>query len=267
MVFADDEKSRTQAEQFVRVREWLAGLKIPVPEIHRRDGDGRWFLLQDLGDVTFERWLHGKPEPDEVLKQYDSLRDYIERIRSSRPTPAIDGAPALDAPFLEWELTAQFDAHAVRPLERRAPDGFYARLASAAASGALAPAHRDFHSRNIMVHDGILYLIDFQDARRGSPCYDTASLIGDAYVDVPRAARERLTDGADDSSALLAALAQRSLKAIGTFAYQSRVRKNDFYLQFIPRCARNADTALAALGWKMEGAWLNEIISDFNRTG
>ena len=33
--------------------------------------------------------------------------------------------------------------------------------------------HRDFHSRNIMqLNDGELALIDFQDARLGSPIYD-----------------------------------------------------------------------------------------------
>ena len=45
--------------------------------------------------------------------------------------------------------------------------------------------HRDFHSRNIMqLNDGELALIDFQDARLGSPIYDWASICFDSYVPI-----------------------------------------------------------------------------------
>src|SRR5258706_8882845 len=43
--------------------------------------------------------------------------------------------------------------------------------------------HRDYHSRNLMLHDGSLYIIDFQDARMGPDTYDLASLLRDSYVD------------------------------------------------------------------------------------
>jgi aminoglycoside/choline kinase family phosphotransferase len=46
--------------------------------------------------------------------------------------------------------------------------------------------HRDFQSRNIMVKDGLLRLIDFQTAHRGPGLYDTASLLKDSYHPVPR---------------------------------------------------------------------------------
>ena len=44
--------------------------------------------------------------------------------------------------------------------------------------------HRDYHSRNLMLHDGQLYMIDFQDARMGPDTYDLVSLLRDAYVDL-----------------------------------------------------------------------------------
>ena len=43
--------------------------------------------------------------------------------------------------------------------------------------------HRDYHSRNLMLHDGSLYIIDFQDARMGPDTYDLVSLLRDSYVD------------------------------------------------------------------------------------
>src|SRR5579863_4358550 len=43
--------------------------------------------------------------------------------------------------------------------------------------------HRDFHSRNVMVHGADqIGLIDFQDALMGPWTYDLASLLRDAYV-------------------------------------------------------------------------------------
>ena len=45
--------------------------------------------------------------------------------------------------------------------------------------------HRDYHSRNLMLHDGQLYIIDFQDARMGPDTYDLVSLLRDSYVDLP----------------------------------------------------------------------------------
>ena len=43
--------------------------------------------------------------------------------------------------------------------------------------------HRDYHSRNLMLHEGQLYIIDFQDARMGPDTYDLVSLLRDSYVD------------------------------------------------------------------------------------
>src|SRR5947199_2017384 len=44
--------------------------------------------------------------------------------------------------------------------------------------------HRDYHTRNLLVRGTDLFMIDFQDARLGSPHYDLASLLWDAYVPV-----------------------------------------------------------------------------------
>src|SRR5262249_56203609 len=44
--------------------------------------------------------------------------------------------------------------------------------------------HRDYHSRNLMLSEGSLYIIDFQDARMGPDTYDLASLLRDSYMDI-----------------------------------------------------------------------------------
>ena len=72
--------------------------------------------------------------------------------------------------------------------------------------------HRDYHSRNLMLRAGELYIIDFQDARMGPDTYDLVSLLRDSYVDLPeedsrradrplhRAEARRLPDDRDRAS-------------------------------------------------------------------
>ena len=109
--------------------------------------------------------------------------------------------------------------------------------------------HRDYHSRNLMLHEGQLFIIDFQDARMGPDTYDLVSLLRDSYVDLPEQTVDELIayflalkgeSGAQrdfrqrfDLMAL-----QRNLKALGTFGYQTTARRNPVYIQYIPRTLR-----------------------------
>jgi len=107
-----------------------------------------------------------------------------------------------------------------------------------------------------MLHDGSLYIIDFQDARMGPDTYDLASLLRDAYVDIGDVELDELilyfltVKGCQDQHQEfrrrfdLMAL-QRNLKALGTFGYQTATRRNPVYIQYIPRTLRHARTNLA----------------------
>jgi N-acetylmuramate 1-kinase len=111
--------------------------------------------------------------------------------------------------------------------------------------------HRDYHSRNLMPHDGRLYWIDFQDARMGPSSYDLASLLRDAYVDVPEALQQDLEERFRQQAApdeprevfrrrYELMCVQRNLKALGTFGFMATVRQNPVYLQYIPRTIDHA---------------------------
>jgi aminoglycoside/choline kinase family phosphotransferase len=106
--------------------------------------------------------------------------------------------------------------------------------------------HRDYHSRNLMLHQSQLYIIDFQDARMGPDTYDLVSLLRDSYVDLPEQTVDELlayflalkgltgTEREFRRRFDLMAL-QRNLKALGTFGYQTTARRNPVYIQYIPR--------------------------------
>src|SRR5205814_10459460 len=68
--------------------------------------------------------------------------------------------------------------------ERRALGEEWSAIAGEVAGEPRVLCHRDYHSRNLMLHDGRLHIIDFQDARMGPDTYDLASLLRDSYVDL-----------------------------------------------------------------------------------
>jgi hypothetical protein len=116
--------------------------------------------------------------------------------------------------------------------------------------------HRDYHSRNLMLHQGALHWIDFQDARMGPATYDLASLLRDSYVDVPEPLvadlaeefRQKALPG-EPREVFLRRFGlmsvQRNLKALGTFGYMASVRGNPVYLPYIPRTLASARRNLA----------------------
>ena len=122
--------------------------------------------------------------------------------------------------------------------------------------------HRDYHSRNVMLSGGELYLIDFQDARMGPDTYDLVSLLRDSYVDKPESDFDELVshfvalkregrpsvatpewEAAFPTRFEMMAL-QRNLKALGTFGYQTTARSNPVYIQYVPRTLWYVATAL-----------------------
>jgi aminoglycoside/choline kinase family phosphotransferase len=120
--------------------------------------------------------------------------------------------------------------------------------------------HRDYHSRNLMVQDDRLTVLDFQDARIGPITYDLASLLRDSYVCLAAEEQEALIVHYRDLAqreglacpaaeefqrAFLRTGLQRNLKAIGTFAYQAVVKGVDRYLAYIPNTVSSARLAFS----------------------
>ena len=168
---------------------------------------------------------------------------------------------AFDVEKLTWELEffvkyfiLGYRGVTLRDSERSALQEEWAAIVDELAAEPRVLCHRDYHSRNLMLSDASLYIIDFQDARMGPDTYDLASLLRDSYVDI---ADWELDDLIAHFLALkgdghvqafrrrfdLMAL-QRNLKALGTFGYQTMTRGNPVYIQYMPRTLRYARSNL-----------------------
>jgi aminoglycoside/choline kinase family phosphotransferase len=250
---------------FANVASLLQEIPLPVPLVLGHSDPLGILALQDLGDVTLQAHL-GAASPGEhaaLYRQAVALVELLQRrgaeLADNRHLPY---RSAFDVEKLTWELEF-FVKHfiegyrgvALGAADRDALKDEWAAIVNELASEHRVLCHRDYHSRNLMLSDGSLYIIDFQDARLGPDTYDLVSLLRDSYVDIADRDLEELIayflalKGASDADEFrrrfdLMAL-QRNLKALGTFGYQTLTRQNSVYIQYMPRTLRYARTNLS----------------------
>ena len=244
---------------FVNVATLMARMPVPIPEVLGHADDLGVLALQDLGDVTLQAHL-GAATPAEHSALYRqavaliaTLQKRGEQLASSEYLPY---GISFDVEKLTWELDF-FRKHfleayrgvTLTDAESTALGEEFAIIVQELAAEPRVLCHRDYHSRNLMLRDDQLYIIDFQDARMGPDTYDLVSLLRDSYVDLPESTVNELlayflalkgVPGEDPDFRRrfeLMAL-QRNLKALGTFGYQTTARRNPVYIQYIPRTLR-----------------------------
>jgi aminoglycoside/choline kinase family phosphotransferase len=241
---------------FVNVAELFAALPVPVPRVIGEAADLGVLALDDLGDMTLQAHV-GSASAVAHAALYRRAVGFIEvlqrRGRELEDARYVPYEIAFDHDKLMWEMDffvkhflEGFRGVVLAPAARETLRAALGELVAELAAEPRVLCHRDYHSRNLMLRDGELHIIDFQDARMGPDTYDLASLLRDSYVDLPAGALEdllahflALRGGAVDQQQFrrrfdVMAL-QRNLKALGTFGYQTAARGNPVYLQYIPR--------------------------------
>jgi aminoglycoside/choline kinase family phosphotransferase len=244
---------------FVNVSGLLTAMPVPVPRILAHSNELGIIALQDLGDVTLQAHL-GAATPAEHAALYREAVGLIATLQRRGAELARPGyvpyGIAFDVEKLTWELNffvkhfleayrgATFSDAARAALARE-----FSLIVEELAGEPRVLCHRDYHSRNLMLHEGQLYIIDFQDARLGPDTYDLVSLLRDSYVDLTEAQVDELiayflalrapsgtTGDSQPFRARFDVMAlQRNLKALGTFGFQAATRVNPVYIQYIPR--------------------------------
>ena len=242
---------------FVNVCKLLNEMPVPVPGILGHSDVLGIIALQDLGDVTLQAHL-GAASPGEHAALYRQAVSFIDTLQHrGRELESKEYVPygiAFDVEKLTWELQfflkhflEAYRGAALSPASREAFTGELAAIAEELAAEPRVLCHRDYHSRNLMLHEGNLHIIDFQDARMGPDTYDLVSLLRDSYVDFTNPQVEELIafflalrrraegEHAEFRRRFDLMALQRNLKALGTFGFQTTSRGNTVYIQYIPR--------------------------------
>ena len=250
---------------FVNTAELFTAMPVPVPRILGHAEDLGVLALEDLGDVTLQAHL-GAAAPGRHAALYRQAVAFVDmfqrRGRELTDAKYLPYGIAFDVPKLTWEMDF-FIKHFLEGYRgivfaARERDALRAQLAEVVDELAAEPrvlCHRDYHSRNLMLRDERLCIIDFQDARLGPDTYDLASLLRDSYVDLAEdtvdeliayflALQGRASEDANFRRRFDLMALQRNLKALGTFGYQTTGRRNPVYIQYIPRTLKYARETL-----------------------
>ena len=253
---------------FVKMADYLCSHGLNAPRILARDLAAGLVLLEDLGDRRMREHLDAHPADESAIYQ-KALDDLIRLSRC----PVADVAPYDAAAYLrEVKLLTEWYAPAAGlTVDADGYEALWAELLAPVLAAQAAPITvlRDYHAENIMLlSDGSLGHLDFQDALAGHPAYDVVSLLQDARRDVSPALEARMLDyyaaqsGASEDFRLHYALlgAQRNAKIIGIF---TRLWKRDgkpHYQSFMPRMWGLLERDLAHPALARMKAWFDANI-------
>jgi aminoglycoside/choline kinase family phosphotransferase len=228
------QEARGACARFARSTEILAAAGVPVPRLLAADCARGWMLLQDLGEPTLAD-LRDRPW-SELAAYFEDAATIAARIAALPPGLVSDLNPPLDEDLMAREL-AQTRQLFLEPGGLMSAGATPATLGKALeeicralASDPPVACHRDFMARNLMpCAPGKVAVLDHQDLRLGPPAYDLASLLNDTLFP-PRELEDRLLDAALPSAGARVgyhrAAAQRTLKAVGTYAAFARRGSN-----------------------------------------
>jgi len=177
--------------------------EIHVPEVYKISKDKKYYLQQDLGGTSLFDHLMEEGFTDQVRKTYHQALEQLAKVQ---------WMAGRECDFNQCFATKQFDEKAIMAdllyfkyyfadLQKIHYDKNLLITEMEQMSrelGRMQPKmlmYRDFQSRNIMLHDGKTYLIDFQGGMQGPPQYDIASFLWQAKAQLPEAWKEDLLNG------------------------------------------------------------------------
>lgn len=194
-IVTDASESPDAIAQFPATSDVLRQAGLYTPALYRAELTQGWLLQEDLGQ---QHW-HDCVQHGAIKQGYQHILADVRRMQGFDCTES-----GIKLPDFDWQHYAERawqGACMYWRYENKAPtslmeDELGDTIQLSVDLCQQAPrvlCHRDFHSRNIMVlpDDGLAY-IDFQMLCRGPMVYDLASLLRDAYVDIPDAMMEEL---------------------------------------------------------------------------
>lgn len=251
-------------EAFFYLAGALAARGIRVPRLYAVSDDRRCYLQQDLGDMTLYNFLldrrrQGGGFDAEVLDLYRQVLDDLAAMQTAGRDLDFGHAyprSAFDRQSVQWDLN-YFKYYFLKglyiPFDEQLLEDDFARLTDylmEADCGFFL--YRDFQARNIMLHEGMPWYIDFQGGRRGAAQYDAASLLYSAKSDLPEPLRQELLrhyigclerriplDRRQFEEHFYAYVLVRIMQAMGAYGYRGYFERKDYFISSIPLAIKN----------------------------
>ncbi|MDO6695028.1 phosphotransferase [Aliiglaciecola sp. 3_MG-2023] len=237
------------SSKFVNLANAYFQHQVIVPKVLAHDPKRGFYCLQDFGDMQFSQGLNldsMHPLYTQALNQIPAIQSCT--VTNGQPLPLYDNELLGKEKYIftHWLIEVHLNIKLTKN-QQDTVDKCYEFLHQTFKSQPQVGVHRDFHSRNLMLLDnGDIGVIDFQDAVIGPITYDAVSLLRDCYQKWPRELVDSLLrefhqrfygqyQWQDFSRWFDLTGLQRHLKASGIFCRLfHRDGKND-YLTHIPR--------------------------------
>jgi aminoglycoside/choline kinase family phosphotransferase len=238
------ELGKEERENFHKLTNFLLSQQISVPRIvHSPDDDEPFLITEFVEGKLLSQTICDEPIFEKALEEAKKFS--LLKLDSSKGLEF----STLDFARLNYELNffllhfcEGFLNESVDQETRKALNS----LAKEVDSFPKSLCHRDYHSENIIVKNGNIFILDYQDALFAPRTYDFASLYVDGYFNFSKKARESIKNyalshfGALEEEFLKTAL-ERTLKALGTFGFQIVHRKKAKYIASVKRTVNYLD--------------------------
>ncbi len=260
----------------------LLTCKAPVPKLYGFDEQSGLLVCEDLGNQRLHDLVQQQGKrTEQVMHLYRQTVTELARMQV-QGCAGFDVAWCWDTP--QYDRTLMLERESGYFLQALCQDflqldidkekitlDFQALADKASRAQASFFLHRDFQSRNIMVHQDQVYFIDYQAGRLGPLAYDLASLLIDPYAALPASVQEDLLDHyftaltsllpydrEQFQQEYLVLALQRNLQILGAFAFLSQQRKKPFFRQYLAPALKSLQTLLAKTA-SAEYAYLKRI--------
>lgn len=248
---------------FLSVLEHFAKHQVHVPQVISMDERLGLVLLEDLGDLTLERKFWENQNQETSLPFYQQAIDEIIKIHfkaTADKTNCTAFKMQFDVEKFLWEMNYGLENLLVGickfPFTEKQKNELlelFTNICSRLHEEPKYIAHRDYHSRNLMIKFDQMRVIDFQDARLGPIQYDLVSLFRDSYVNISDEYEKVLINDylykakpyfpknfSREQFDLIYELqaVQRCFKACGSFSSFYNLRNDTRYLKYISHTLR-----------------------------
>lgn len=254
---------------FLSVLNHFAKNGVHVPKVIGMSPEEGLVLLEDLGDLTLERKFWESQNQESSMEFYKMAVDEIVKIHHPATLDKSDCTAfkiKFDTEKFLWEMNYGKDNLICGVLKFELSDAsskelqnIFLDICSKLDKEPKRIAHRDYHSRNLMIKLDQMSVIDFQDARLGPIQYDLVSLMRDSYVDMSDSMAQSLISyyleqshkylpkdfsrEAFDRIYELQSI-QRCFKACGSFASFYNLRNDKRYLKYLSGTLRRVIKAI-----------------------
>ena len=259
---------------FLNLHRFLNRLGVRIPALYGHWVEEGILLLEDLGDRCLWDSVQGL-SPAEIIRWYEKAIDQLLLIQVAGTRAKDDSCVAFKQRFdfrlYMWEFDHFLEyglekrpGGKISPAERELLVRSFEETARRLESQPPCLNHRDYHSWNLMVFNGEVAVIDFQDALLAPPQYDLASLLNDRETDLiiqpdmedrliryylqkrDEAGEERVNRDEFLEIYILSAV-QRDLKVVGRFHYLDLIKGKPGYKKYLPPTLRRLKRNLLRL--------------------